>query len=262
MLREAGIAAHVALLRAGVDFDVHPDLPGMGRFNHAIVRVDATAKDPAMWVDPTDDFAHAGELPSQDQGRLALIAAGDTSSLTKTPETPSTANKYSETRIYTLPEDGKAHVTEVSETVTGSEDSFQRHYYAESDRTKYREQIETYVKSYYSAKKLEKVEATDPHDLTKPFRVTIEASEADTGVARDGDAAVAFHPANLHELAAVSDCATTATITPRSRARSASASLSFRRPDCASGRIASCRLPATPCARCRRTRRRSSARPR
>ncbi|HEV7425151.1 MAG TPA: DUF3857 domain-containing protein [Thermoanaerobaculia bacterium] len=197
MLRESGIAAHVALLRAGVDFDVHPELPGMGRFNHAIVRVDATAKDPAMWVDPTDDFAHAGDLPAQDQGRLALIAAGDTASLTKTPETASSANKYSETRTYTLPEDGKAHVTEVSETVTGSEDSFQRHYYAESDRTKYREQIENYVKSYYSAKKLEKVEATDPHDLTKPFRVTIEASEADTGVARDGDAAVAFHPANL-----------------------------------------------------------------
>ncbi len=197
MLRKVGIAAHVALLRAGQDFDVHPDLPGMGRFNHAIVRVDATAKDPAMWVDPTDDFAHAGDLPSQDQGRLALIAAGDTSALTKTPETPASANKYSETRIYTLPEDGKAHVVEITETVTGSEDSFQRHYYAESDRTKYREQIESYVKSYYSAKKLEKVEATDPHDLTKPFRVTIEASEADTGVARDGDAAVAFHPANL-----------------------------------------------------------------
>lgn len=197
MLREAGIAAHVALLRAGVDFDVHSDLPGMGRFNHAIVRVDATAKDPAMWVDPTDDFAHAGDLPSMDQGRLALIAAGDTSGLTKTPETPSTANKYSETRTYTLPEDGKAHVTEITETVTGSEDSFQRHYYAESDRTKYREQIESYVKSYYAAKKLDKVEATDPHDLTKPFRVTIEASEAETGAARDGDAAVAFHPANL-----------------------------------------------------------------
>src|SRR5258706_5729117 len=197
MLRVAGISAHVALLRAGEDFDVHPDLPGMGRFNHAIVRVDATGKDPAMWVDPTDDFAHAGDLPSQDQGRLALIAAGDTSSLTKTPETPSTANKYAETRIYTLPEDGKAHVTEISETVTGSEDSFQRHYYAESDHTKYREQIETYVKSYYSAKKLEKIEATDPHDLTKPFRVTIEAADAETGIARDGDAAVAFHPANL-----------------------------------------------------------------
>jgi tetratricopeptide (TPR) repeat protein len=197
MLRESGIAAHVALLRAGVDFDVHSELPGMGRFNHAIVRVDATAKEPAMWVDPTDDFAHAGDLPSQDQGRLALIAAGDTASLTKTPETPSVLNKYAETRIYTLPEDGKAHVTEISETVTGSEDSFQRHYYAESDRTKYREQIENYVKSYYSAKKLEKVEATDPHDLTKPFRVTIEASDAETGIARDGDAAVALHPANL-----------------------------------------------------------------
>jgi tetratricopeptide (TPR) repeat protein len=197
MLRETGISAHVALLRAGEDFDVHPDLPGMGRFNHAIVRVDAAANAPAIWVDPTDDFAHAGDLPSQDQGRLALVAAADSAGLTRTPETPSSGNKYSETRTYTLPEDGKAHVVETTETVSGSEDSFQRHFYAESDRTKYREQIEKYVKSYYSAKTLVKVDASDPHDLTKPFRITIEASEADTGVSHDGDAAVAFHPANL-----------------------------------------------------------------
>jgi Transglutaminase-like superfamily. len=197
MLREVGIVAHVALLRAGEDFDVPPELPGLGRFNHAIVRVDATAAELAMWVDPTDDFAHAGDLPAQDQGRMALVAANDTTTLTKTPETPSTGNKYSETRTFTLPEDGKAHVSEVTETVTGPEDSFQRHYYAESDRAKYKEQMESYVKSYYAAKKLDKVEASDPHDLTKPFRVTIEASDADTGVARDGDAAVALHPANL-----------------------------------------------------------------
>src|SRR5437763_13264610 len=125
------------------------------------------------------------------------MAARDTGRRCKAAGPPATGNKCGGTRIYTLPEDGKAHGTEISETVTGSEDSFQRHYYAESDHAKYREQIENYVKSYYSAKKLEKIEATDPHDLTKPFRVTIEASEAETGVARDGDAAVAFHPANL-----------------------------------------------------------------
>jgi tetratricopeptide (TPR) repeat protein len=194
MLREAGIPASVVLIRAGSDFDIIPDLPGVGRFNHAIVRVEGEAP---MWVDPTDDFAHAGHLPAQDQGRMVLIASPATTELTRTPESPTGANRYSETRVYTLPEEGKARVTEITETTAGPEDAFQRRFYAESDRTKYREQIELYVKSYYAAKKLEKIDATDPHDLTKPFRVTIEASDAETGEARAGEAAVAFHPASL-----------------------------------------------------------------
>ncbi len=196
MLRQAGVAAHVALLRSGNDFDVMSDLPGLGRFNHAIVVVDGETP---LWVDPTDEFARAGELPSPDQGRMALVASASATGLTRTPETPSSANLYTEIRTFVIPEDGKARLTEVTETSRGSEDAYQRRYYAGSDRTKYREQMESYVKSYYAAKKLEKVEATDPHDLGKPFRVTIEASESGTALAVNGDAAMAFHPRNLIE---------------------------------------------------------------
>jgi tetratricopeptide (TPR) repeat protein/transglutaminase-like putative cysteine protease len=194
MLRQAGIAAHVALLSSGTGFDVIPDLPGLGRFNHAIVYV---GDDAPLWVDPTDEFARAGELPNEDQGRMALVAAESTTALLRTPETPSAANRYTETRSYALPEEGKARVVEVSETTRGAEDAYQRRYYAGSDRTKYREQIENYVKSYYLAKKLDKLEASDPHDLSKPFRITIEASESDTGIVRNGDGAIALHPTNL-----------------------------------------------------------------
>jgi transglutaminase-like putative cysteine protease/tetratricopeptide (TPR) repeat protein len=194
MLRQAGIPAHVALLSSGTGFDVIPELPGLGRFNHAIV---FAGGDAPVWIDPTDEFARAGELPDEDQGRLALIAAETTTALQRTPESPSTANVYTETRTYTLPEEGKARVVEASETRRGPEDAAQRRYYAGSDRAKYREQMEGYVKSYYAAKKLEKLDVSDPHDLSKPFQIVMEAAECGTGLVHNGDGAIAFHHSSL-----------------------------------------------------------------
>ena len=54
--------------------------------------------------------------------------------------------------------------------------------------------MEEYAKDYYAAKALTKLDASDPHDLTKPFRITLEASEAARGMAMDGEAAVAIFP--------------------------------------------------------------------
>jgi tetratricopeptide (TPR) repeat protein len=192
MLRKAGIAAHVALLSSGMGFDVIPELPGLGSFNHAIVYLDGDG----TWIDPTDEFARAGELPSADQGRLALVTAETTAALLRTPETPSATNRYAETRTFVLPEEGKARVTESSEA-SAAEDASQRRIYAGNDRKRYREQLESYVKDYYAAKKLEKLEAGDPHDLTKPFHITVEAAECGTGVVHSGDGAIALHPYQL-----------------------------------------------------------------
>ena len=196
MLRSAGVPAHVVLLRAGTDLDANDDLPGLGMFNHAIVRVDAAGGAEAIWVDPTDEFARAGELPIEDQGRMVLVADPSTSSLTRTPESPSTANRYMETRTFTLPEDGKARVVETTEAV-GVDDATQRRYYASSELKLYREGMENYVKSYYFAKALAKMDVGDPHDMTKPFRLTLEATDSGSGIVRNGEAAVAVHPAAL-----------------------------------------------------------------
>ncbi|HEX7150188.1 MAG TPA: DUF3857 domain-containing protein [Thermoanaerobaculia bacterium] len=193
MLREAGVTAHVALLRAGSDFDVQPELPGIGRFNHAIVVVEGN---PRIWVDPTDEFARAGELPIQDQGRLALIATKSTTALTKVPEAEASANLSQEIRSFELPEDGKSRVVETTES-HGVNDSWQRRMYATADRTRYREAADEYAKKYYFAKSVAKVDATDPHDLTKPFRITMEVLESGSGIVDNGEGEVAFHPAGL-----------------------------------------------------------------
>jgi tetratricopeptide (TPR) repeat protein len=197
LLRTAGITAHVALLRAGEDFDVPRELPGLGMFNHAIVVVDAlNGGEQPLWVDPTDEYSRAGELPLMDQGRLALIASATTTAPVKTPESESKSNRTVETRTFTLAEEGKASVLEITEA-TGSEESTIRRFYAASDRKKYREQMEEYAKDYYAAKAMPKLDVNDPHDLTMPFRIQLEATEAERGMSMDGEAAVAIFPSGF-----------------------------------------------------------------
>jgi tetratricopeptide (TPR) repeat protein len=195
MLRAVGVKAHVALLRAGETFDVPADLPGLGMFNHAIVVVEGT---PRIWVDPTDEFSRAGELPTMDQGRLALIASPETTTIVTTPMSESAANRTVETRTFTLPEEGKSMVVELTEA-SGADESTMRRHYVNADRKRYRESMESYARDYYAAKALKNVDASDPKDLTKPFRLTLDIEEASRGIAMDGEAAVAIFPAGLLE---------------------------------------------------------------
>ncbi len=193
MLRDAGIPASVVLIRAGSDLDISPDLPGFGQFNHAIVHVDG---DKPMWIDPTDEFARAGELPVPDQGRMVLIANPKTTALVETPVSDSATNLIRETRVFTLSEEGKANVTETSE-YHGANDSSQRRYYVTSDRKSYRESMEQYATGYYAAKELKTIDPSDPRDLSKPFTLKIEIGEAARGTTSGGEAAVGIFPTGL-----------------------------------------------------------------
>jgi tetratricopeptide (TPR) repeat protein/transglutaminase-like putative cysteine protease len=183
MLRTAGLSAHVALLDAGSGFDTVANLPGVDHFNHAITVVDG---DQPMWIDPTDEFARAGQLPIEDQGRMALIAADATTALTRTPEAPSSADRYIETRTFTLPEEGRAHVVEVTEGI-GSEDAVLRRACATHTKKDYRELLEKSTTDYYVAPKLDKFETGDPHDFTKPYHLTMEVSKSKSGIVTAGD---------------------------------------------------------------------------
>jgi tetratricopeptide (TPR) repeat protein len=186
MLRRAGVMAHVALLRSGRGYDVEPELPGLGYFNHVIVVVEG---DEPLWIDPTDEFARAGELPDSDQGRLALIAKAGTATLTKTPQEESRANRSVETREFKLAEDGKARVIETSEYF-GSDERATRRYYNGTDQKEIREGLKNYAEQIYLAKSLAKWESSTPRDLSKPFRIRLEMEEATRGTTSGGEAAV------------------------------------------------------------------------
>lgn len=196
LLRTAGIPAHVALLEAGTGFDTAANLPGVNHFNHAIVVADAADGQPALWIDPTDEFARPGQLPLEDQGRMALIAADATTALTRTPEATSAENRILHTRTFTLPEEGKVHVVSVSEG-TWTQDAGYRRRYAASTKKDYREALEKASTNYYVAPKLDSYEAGDPHDFTKPFHVTVHLSNSKNGVVMAGSADVILQ---LHDV--------------------------------------------------------------
>jgi tetratricopeptide (TPR) repeat protein/transglutaminase-like putative cysteine protease len=193
MLRVAGFPASVALLSAGRGFDTSAELPALGHFNHAIVVVDGQ---PAIWVDPTDVYARAGELPLLDQGRMALIAKPETTTLVKTPEADSTANVYRENRTFFLPEDGKARVVEITEPSASSESSLRR-WVIGFDAKTLRKNLEDYAKAAYVAKTMTRYETSEASDLTKPFRLTVEVPESGSGIVGNGEGSVAINLAAL-----------------------------------------------------------------
>jgi uncharacterized protein DUF3857/transglutaminase superfamily protein len=193
MLRQAGIPASVALLVAGEELDIDPETPGIGHFNHVIVVIPGANP---IWIDPTDEFARAGELPDSDQGRLALIASATTTALALTPQSPASANRTVETREFLLPEDGKSTLVETS-VYSGSEERSMRRYYASHDAKTIREGLEKYVKDAFLADSLGKYETTDPHDLSKPFTLRVETTKAGRGITTGGEAAVGIFAARL-----------------------------------------------------------------
>jgi tetratricopeptide (TPR) repeat protein len=195
MLRAAGIKANLALLTTGPGRDVEASLPGINRFDHAIVYLPAAAKgEDAMWIDATAEYFAVGTLPYDDQGRNALIVSPETTELTKTPDPRPEDSVLVETRTFKLAEFGPSQVEEVSET-HGYVDAEYRSDYGGEDTPKSRENMERYIKNAYLAKKLTKLEHGDRADFDRPFNLTLVADGAKRGDTSLIDAAVAIFPA-------------------------------------------------------------------
>ncbi|MBL0209511.1 MAG: DUF3857 domain-containing protein [Holophagaceae bacterium] len=181
LLRSVGIKAHVALLNVSYTVDVDPDLPGISGFDHAIVYVPAaSANDKPVWIDPTHEFARAGELPEADQGRRVLVAATETVGLITTPEQPE-KNAIWETREIFFADHGKARIVETSYG-SGSGELELRNIAGADDPKKFRESIKKYVKDQYVAKDLGLLEPGIRSDLNQPFTLKLEALEAGVAV--------------------------------------------------------------------------------
>ena len=111
MLRSAGIAAHPVLLRSAFGRDVHPELPGLGIFNHMIVYVPG---DDELWIDPTATMVPPGELPLPDQNRLCLVVMPGEEHLRRTPRSAVKDNGVKKIREIRLNELEAAIVTDIT----------------------------------------------------------------------------------------------------------------------------------------------------
>ena len=209
LLRAANIPAHLALLDSGTELDVNPDLPGMNRFNHAIVYVPASGSDPALWIDATAEFNAVGSIPYDDANRLALIIAPETTSLTATPAPVPEDSILIETREFTLPEIGPAHIVETSET-HGYQDASYRSDYGGATSKKVKDALEKYVQGAYLAKSLTSIDHGDGTDFTRPFHLTLTIDGARRGSTSLFDGGVVIFPDNT--LNTLPDWITTAPV--------------------------------------------------
>lgn len=189
-LRAAGIPAHVALLNTGPGEDLNDDLPGLNHFDHAIVHVPGPVP---MWIDPTAELFRAGELPFQDQGRKALIAAPGTVALTMTPCTTSSQNLAREIREIYLADAGPGRIVETSQP-EGLGEALFRSEFANAQPKQLKENLKKYAQGTYDAKDLGTIEMPDPGDLSRPFTLTLEALQATVATTYDFEASVTINP--------------------------------------------------------------------
>lgn len=193
MLRAAEIPSYVALLNVGQRHDVEAELPGLGLFDHAIVYVPGS---PDLWIDPTDEYARLGQLSRSDQGRLALIARAESAGLVAIPEASSQDNRVVETREFYLAENGPARVVETTEPHGVFESEF-RSSYADANDKDSRKNLQDYIANEYLSKRLERINRTDPSDLSKQLQLVIEASQAKRGYTDLDTASAAIRLENL-----------------------------------------------------------------
>lgn len=193
MLREAGIPAELALLEAGPGNDVNPDLPGMNRFDHAIVYVPGNAKNKPLWIDATAEFTKVGNLPYGDQDREALLIAPGTQGLTLTPKPMPEDSVLVENRNFDLADFGPTKVTETSHT-SGYIDAEYRSYYQNSNNEQVKQELDTYAKGAYDADSPIQVTHGDAHNLNQPFNLRIVIPKAERGSTGIQRALVAVYP--------------------------------------------------------------------
>lgn len=176
-LRAAGLPAWVALVSTGHGQDVELRLPGLGLFDHALVYVPAGR---AIWIDPSDRFSRAGQLPARASGRWALVANPTVRQLIRTPEPRPVENRSIYAVDVHLADSGAARIVEKG-VFHGEIERAQRRLTADLSPEDRRRAYLDYVRSIYRAGDLGAMVETEPFDLAEPYRLELEALASELG---------------------------------------------------------------------------------
>jgi hypothetical protein len=115
-LRAEGVDAYVALVRTRHMGRVADGAATLAAFDHAVVYVPATNQ----WIDTTAPTFRPSEVPSSDQGGLALIVRPDQQSLVQIPEAPAAAN-FTRRVVRIIPRMNGGSIAEGTVTVQGAD---------------------------------------------------------------------------------------------------------------------------------------------
>lgn len=172
MLKSLNIQSYPVLIFAGDPAHVREAWVSPGQFNHCIIAVKVSDETKAATVinlpalgrllifDATDDDTPVGDLPDHEQGSFALVAAGDSGSLVKMPETPSEANSVERQIAATLSPDGALSATVIERAIGQRAVAYRREFHRLS-RPEYVKLIEGWVTSGATAARVSRVEPTD-----------------------------------------------------------------------------------------------------
>ncbi|MGC4066204.1 MAG: hypothetical protein QM784_16485 [Polyangiaceae bacterium] len=129
-----------------------------------------------LWVDPTSIHARAGELPSSDQARHALIIDPSTDELTDTAVHDAKQNTYKEQREVFLSVNGGARIVETSSGTGVINQTLRRSF--SQDESALRKSLKEYVEGTYQAEDLGTLSVGESSDIEHPFEVKLEAKGA------------------------------------------------------------------------------------
>ncbi len=193
MLRAVGMPAHVALLHAGIGADVMPGMPGLGRFNHAIVCMPGN---PPLWIDPSAAYVPAGRLPVSDQGRWAMIVDPSTKDLVRVPKSDYRQNRSTTTIEYFIRNSDDSRVRETV-SWSGTCEQGMRSMFGTDSEEDLRKSWRSRAKEVYHALSMTRLEHTSAQDLATPFRIAMEADNATIAGVDDTTTIVPLMPASL-----------------------------------------------------------------
>ena len=173
LLSHVGIEAHLAILRAGPETDISPDLPGANGFNHAIAYVPSQDR----FLDPTASYTAPDQLPPEASGRWALVIKPEGGELLQTPPSRSSDHVYREVRAVALAPSGRATLEETMTTRGWPARSF-RYDLADASETELDEWMTSYGAETYLADALASVSLSGTDDP----EADLELTTAYTGV--------------------------------------------------------------------------------
>jgi hypothetical protein len=186
MLKSVNIQSYPVLIFSGDSTYVHEAWISPGQFNHCIIAIKVGNETKAATVithpalgrllifDATDDNTPVGDLPEDQQGSFALIAAGDAGTLVKMPETSPESNSVERRIEATLSADGSLNAT-VRERATGQRAVDYRREFRNLSRPEYVKRVEGRISRGATAAQVSKVEPIDK-SIEGRFDLDIEFS--------------------------------------------------------------------------------------
>ncbi len=171
MLKIAGIKANLVLVRAGRGDKLDLELPSMHIFNHCIAYVPGLGPK-GLFLDCTARYCGSRELPSMDQGAVAMVAAeGGAAQALYLPYDPPEANLVRLVCKATINADGSAKL-DTRARIVGQEAYRYRSEYQEGSKRILN--IEKEYNWFFKSVKAKSIDFSDLSDYNKPVEYSAE----------------------------------------------------------------------------------------